>query len=199
MRRAGRSRTNSSPGSLSHRAISVGDRLGADRDAGDAERRRSCRRRSRRTTRRRSPGCRPQRMIACGACSRDEPQPKLRFDEQDARRPEARIVERVRLAPAFASCARSSSNACSPRPSNVTHFRKRAGMMRSVSMSLPRTGMAVPVITVRCRVVPWSGVLPVSDAEDLAGVGDLAGDGGGRDHDRAHQQRAAGRASPAGP
>ena len=39
---------------------------------------------------------------------------------------------------------RSSSNACSPRPSNVTQRKKRAGMMRSVSISLPRTGMALP-------------------------------------------------------
>ena len=32
---------------------------------------------------------------------------------------------------------RSSSHACAPRPSNVTETRKRAGMIRSVSMSSP--------------------------------------------------------------
>ena len=41
--------------------------------------------------------------------------------------------------------ARSSSNTCRSRPSNDTATRKRAGMMRSVSMSWPRSGSARPV------------------------------------------------------
>ena len=39
----------------------------------------------------------PQRRIACGACSRDDPQPKFAFDEQDRRARVARIVERMTL------------------------------------------------------------------------------------------------------
>ena len=41
---------------------------------------------------------------------------------------------------------RSSAKACSPRPSKVTHFRKRAGIIRSVSMSSPGTGTPRPVM-----------------------------------------------------
>ena len=58
---------------LVHQRRHVSRRRGHARHA---DHRRSCRRRSRRTTRR-STALKPQRCSACGACSRDEPQPKL--------------------------------------------------------------------------------------------------------------------------
>ena len=82
----------------------------------------------------------PQRIRAWGACSRLEPQPKLSFT--------TRIV-----APwcsgrskgwAPASSLRSSAKAPAAKPSKLTHLRKRAGMIRSVSMSLPTTATARP-------------------------------------------------------
>jgi hypothetical protein len=42
------------------------------------------------------------------------------------------------------SSNRWSKKANSPRPSKVTTFMKRAGMIWSVSMSFPRMGMPVP-------------------------------------------------------
>ncbi len=106
----------------------------------------------------------PQRMSDSGACSREEPQPKLMPGDQD------RGARRTTfwLNGCSGSCLRASSNACSPRPSNVTALRKRAGMMRSVSMSLPGTGMPRPAISVRARG-PRS-------SHDLPHVGDGARD-----------------------
>src|SRR5438309_10604684 len=63
--------------------------------------------------------------------------------------------------------------------SKVTSLRKRAGMMRSVAMSLPGRGMPRPVIWRRLKSVLIGG---------SPHVGDDAGDGGGSDHRRAHQQ-----------
>ena len=62
-------------------------------------------------------------------------------DQRAPRAGKRGIVERVRL-PLPRACARSSSKTCAPSPSKVTRVRKRAGMMRSVSMSLPGYGMA---------------------------------------------------------
>ena len=42
------------------------------------------------------------------------------------------------------AAARSSSKTCASRPSKLIAFRKRAGMIRSVSMSWPATGTTVP-------------------------------------------------------
>ena len=87
---------------------------------------RSCRRRSRQTTRRRSPGC-PSAECACGACSRDDPQPKLlltsRIDAPWIRR----HVEGVAVVPGPAHLAVVLEDDASPCPSNVIARRKRAG------------------------------------------------------------------------
>ena len=61
-------------------------------------------------------------------------------------------------------------------------------MMRSVSMSLPRSGSAVPADLRRI-------VLNGHAAHHAPDVDDFAGDRRGGDHRRAHQQRAAGRAA----
>src|SRR5690606_31913401 len=65
-------------------------------------------------------------------------------------------------------------------------------MMRSVSMSLPRRGTARPVTVSMmaegaCMTMPLLGKV-----EEGARVGDLAREGGGDGHDRAHQQSAPG-------
>src|SRR5438876_3684537 len=91
--------------------------------------------------------------------------------------------------------------------SKVTSLRKRAGMMRSVSMSLPGNGMPRPVIWRRFRSVvirslprsaratfPYPLASPSAAArqsfQNLPDVGDGAGDGGRGDHGRAHQEGA---------
>src|SRR5690606_9906679 len=131
----------------------------------------------------------PQRAMAWGACSRLEPQPKFWFT-RSTWAPANLGSSKAWVFPCSVSCSRSSSKACSPRPSKVTVLRKRAGMMRSVSMSLPRTGMARPRIVTRLVsiFVPRGSV----NAEQLPCVGDLAGDRGGGDHRRAHEQGASG-------
>src|SRR5690606_13255714 len=66
-------------------------------------------------------------------------------------------------------------------------------MMRSVSMSLPRRGTARPV-TVSMMAAGACMLWPLfRKVEEGARVGDLAVEGGGDGHDRAHQQGAPGR------
>ena len=93
----------------------------------------------------------PKRQSDCGACSRELPQPKLKPTTMTPC-----LAAAMRAAWAeFMGCARSlpsgpvrsSRKACSPRPSKVTQRRKRAGMMRSVSMSSPGTA--------RARALTW--------------------------------------------
>src|SRR5204863_4305367 len=72
---------------------------------------------------------------------RDEPQPKFLLT--------TRIVAPLYfelLNGCDGLAARSSSKRCCSRPSNVTARRNRAGMIRSVSRSLPRSGNPVPAI-----------------------------------------------------
>ena len=85
----------------------------------------------------------PRRGMACGACSRDEPQPKFAFTSSTVApavprvgvgwiargRPGCVVFEEV-LLEAF----------------KVMDCRNRAGMIRSVSMLLPRSGSARPAI-----------------------------------------------------
>src|SRR5581483_6299448 len=74
---------------------------------------------------------------------------------------------------------------------NVGSFKYRAGMMRSVSMSLPRTTMARP----ETLVILESLLIVLSIlCEILAHVDDFAAQRGGGDHRRAHQQCPAARA-----
>ena len=89
----------------------------------------------------------PQRCSAWGACSREEPQPKLPLTSR-MRAPRTADSRTHASARALPAACRSSSNACVSRPSKLTHFRNRAGIMRSVSMSWPRSGMARPAILV---------------------------------------------------
>ena len=88
-------------------------------------------------------------------------------------------------APAAAAAPRSSSNTCASRPSKLTALRNRAGMIRSVSMSSPRSATALPVI-----VMSASG-----RRQQAPHVDHFAGHRRRGHHRRAHQQRAAGRAA----
>ena len=47
----------------------------------------------------------PKRRIACGACSRDEPQPKFLFTSRTLRARETRVVERRASCRLRASCS----------------------------------------------------------------------------------------------
>ena len=85
----------------------------------------------------------PRRRIACGACSRDDPQPKLRLTTRISA-PVKRGSTIGWLAFWARSWTMSSSKRCVSSPSNDTERRKRAGMMRSVSMLLPPSGSARP-------------------------------------------------------
>ena len=66
----------------------------------------------------------PRRWMACGACSRDEPQPKFALTSSIARAAIRGIVERVHVAPRRRPAAdRLRTGACSS-PSNVIDFEK---------------------------------------------------------------------------
>ena len=145
---------------------------------------RSCRRRSRRRSRRRWRAM-PQRI------ERLRRRARAKSRSRSSGRPPARTrpCNAGELNGCSGFCLRASSKACSPMPSKVTALRKRAGMMRSVSMSLPVTGMPRPDDLAALEVGGRAHF------EDLPHVGDGAGDRGGGDHGRAHQQRAAGRAA----
>ena len=155
----------------------------------------SCRRRSRRRTRRRRRGSRDF-ASACGACSRDEPQPKLRSESRMVAPGEARVVRAG--APCFApsSSKRTSSNEV------------LAEAVEGDALQEARRDDAVGVDVVagdgrRPRPRTWtdfgechrSPSLSAQMPEHFAGVGDLAAHGRRGDHDRAHQQGAAGRAA----
>ena len=89
----------------------------------------------------------PQRRNACGACSREEPQPK--FFSTSSRLAARRVGSSKGCGSALSRRAlRSSAKTCCSSPAKLTALRKRPGMMRSVSMSLPRSDTAVPAI---CR------------------------------------------------
>ena len=66
-----------------------------------------------------------------------EPQPRVLVDDENRRALIRRVVERMHPD----GCPSGHpEHACFSRPSKVTALRKRAGMMRSVSSSLPRSG-----------------------------------------------------------
>ena len=99
----------------------------------------------------------PLRRIACGACSRDEPQPKFAFTSRIVAPAIGRIGHRMRpTRPLRAACDRPRTGAAAS-PSNVIACRKRAGMMRSVSMLSPRSGSAVPGDLANPSQSPCSG------------------------------------------
>src|SRR5687768_9036479 len=74
---------------------------------------------------------------------------------------------------------------------------KRAGMMRSVSMSSPGTKTAVPLTLSTFASAICFSLLRSAEvrAEDFTRVGDAAADGCRRDHGRAHQHGAPGGAA----
>src|SRR6266853_4906448 len=123
----------------------------------------------------------PHYLSDSGACSREDPQPKL-------------IPATSTEAPSYTfwlkgcsgSCLRASSKAWSPSPSLVTVLRNRAGMIRSVSMSLPGTGIARPA-TCR-RALSVIALSPARRLEHLPHVGDRAVERGRRGHGGAHEQ-----------
>src|SRR5258705_555602 len=123
----------------------------------------------------------PHCLSDSGACSREDPQPKL-------------IPATSTEAPSYTfwlkgcsgSCLRASSKAWSPSPSLVTVLRNRAGMIRSVSMSLPGTGIARPA-TCR-RALSVIALSPARRLQHLPHVGDRAVERGRRGHGGAHEQ-----------
>src|SRR4029079_9345172 len=86
---------------------------------------------------------------------------------------------------------RSSSNAWVSSPSKLTHLRNRAGMIRSVSMSWPRSGLQRPEISLIKR---WVVMLCVHliGLQNRPHVHHFAGNRGGGHHGGTHEQGPAG-------
>ena len=137
---------------------------------------------------RRRRGC-PRRWIACGACSREEPQPKFA------------LTTSIDAPPIAGSSKRDAVPAARPAAG-----RPRTGVLEPVEgdrLQEPRRDDAVGVDVVaaqRAAPVPRdptdrSTLRLTSDRLNSPHVHDLAGDRGRRHHRRAHQQRAAGRAA----
>src|SRR6478735_12165429 len=126
----------------------------------------------------------PQRRMAWGACSRDDPQPKLALTSSTVLPAYAGLDTGWAWGRPASAWIRSSSNRCCSSPSNEIDLRNLAGMIRSVSMLSPRSGRALPLISM---------IFSMDMAGELPHVDDLSGHGGRGHHRRAHEQRAAGR------
>src|SRR6478735_5902154 len=126
----------------------------------------------------------PQRRMAWGACSRDDPQPKLALTSSTVLPAYAGLDTGWAWGRPASAWIRSSSNRCCSSPSNEIDLRNLAGMIRSVSMLSPRSGIAVPRI---------STIFSMDTGGDLPDVDDLAGHRGSGDHRRAHEQGPSGR------
>ena len=146
----------------------------------------------------------PQRISACGACSRDEPQPKLLPTTRIARPRITRVVEGVLALRGLARRPRRRGGRC---PSKVTHLQE-AGRDDAVGVDVVAAQHAGAALdgSMRTRTssiffwlmapsmdAPSLGLSACGASERLAHVDDLAGDRRRRDHRRRHQQRAAGR------
>src|SRR5712671_5468501 len=135
----------------------------------------------------------PKSVSAQGACSRLEPQPKLS---------PATMILACRYGPWFSTKSgfsepsarkRISSNRCFARPVRLIVRRCIAGNILSVSILIIGIGAAIPVSCVNFSILPSCTAAPACAGRngfclaELAYVRQVAGDGSGGSHRRAHQ------------